>query len=176
MKRWFAAAALLLSALAIGPARAAPSVYPTGTTIYDPDKAWSGFTVLSILDTKAVIVIDMNGRVVKRWDDFDVSAGGPARVLPNGVAIAPNGAFPTHQESTALIARDFDGKELWRFDSSEEIAPDGKSRMSARQHHDWQLWDFPAGYYSPSFTPSRAPGRRLLLTHTPVARPPASPM
>ena len=24
--------------------RAAPTVYPTGTTIYDPDRAWSGFS------------------------------------------------------------------------------------------------------------------------------------
>jgi len=166
MKRLIAWAALLLSALAIGPAFAAPSVYPTGTTIYDPAKAWSGFTVLSILDTKAVIVIDMNGNVVKRWDDFDVSAGGPARILPGGVVIAPTGAFPMHQESTALVARDFGGKELWRFDSAEEITLDGKPQMSARQHHDWQLWDFPAGYYSPSFTPSAGPGRRLVLTHT----------
>ena len=26
---------------------AAPSVYPTGTTIYHPDRAWNGYTVLS---------------------------------------------------------------------------------------------------------------------------------
>ncbi len=131
MKRLVAWAVLLLSLLFIGPAFAAPSVYPTGTTIYDPGKAWNGFTVLSILDTKAVIVIDMNGRVVKRWDDFDVSAGGPAQILPGGVVIASNGAFPTHQEATALIARTFDGKELWHFDGAEEIAPDGKPQPSA---------------------------------------------
>ena len=165
-RRLLAWAALLLSALAVGPAFAAPTVYPTGTTIYDPGRAWGGFTVLSILDTKAVIVIDMNGNVVKRWDDFDVSAGGPARVLPGGVVIAPNGAFPMHQESTALIARDFDGKELWRLDHSEEIALDGKRQWSARQHHDWQRSDFPAGYYSPSFGPAASGGRTLLLTHT----------
>ena len=44
---------------------AAQSVYPTGTTIYDPDKTWNGYTVLSPLRTEAVIVIDMNGNVVK---------------------------------------------------------------------------------------------------------------
>ena len=60
----------------------AQSVYPTGTTIYDPERAWNGFTVLSLLDTQAVIVIDMNGNVVKRWEGFDISAGGPARVFP----------------------------------------------------------------------------------------------
>jgi hypothetical protein len=28
---------------------AAQTVYPTGTTIYDPSRAWSGYTVLSPL-------------------------------------------------------------------------------------------------------------------------------
>ena len=28
---------------------AGPSVFPTGTTIYDPGKAWNGYTVLSPL-------------------------------------------------------------------------------------------------------------------------------
>ena len=57
-------AALVLYALATRPT--AQTVYPTGTTIYDPDKSWNGFTVLSPLGTPAVLVIDMNGNVVKR--------------------------------------------------------------------------------------------------------------
>src|SRR3990167_11335211 len=82
-------AAVLLAALAIAPVLAAPTVYPTGTTIYDPENAFNCFTVVSTLDTPAVLVIDMNGRVVKRWDDFNVLSGGPARILPGGVVIAP---------------------------------------------------------------------------------------
>jgi hypothetical protein len=31
---------------------------------------------------QAVLVIDMNDNVVKQWDGFNNSAGGPARVLP----------------------------------------------------------------------------------------------
>jgi hypothetical protein len=172
-----AAGALVLGALAFEPMAAAPTVYPTGTTIYDPDKAENGFTVLSILGTRAVVVIDMNGRVVKQWDDYNVSAGGPARILPGGIVIASNGAFPGHLETTALIARDFDGKELWRFDRAEEITikretgeGDAKTTVeeklwSARQHHDWQRSDFPSGYYSPDFTPGLAGGRTLILAH-----------
>ena len=75
-------ARLILTLLAAAALHAAPTVYPTGTTLYQPDKAWNGYTVLSILNMPAVVVIDMNGNVVKRWDDFDNSAGGPARVLP----------------------------------------------------------------------------------------------
>jgi hypothetical protein len=173
-----AGAALVLGALAFEPMAAAPSVYPTGTTIYDPAKAENGYTVLSILGTRAVVVIDMNGRVVKRWEDFSVSAGGPARILPGGIVIASNGSFPGHLETTALIARDFDGKELWRFDRAEEITirretgeGDAKTvteetQWSARQHHDWQRTDFPAGYYSPDYTPGLAGGKTLILAHT----------
>src|SRR5215211_6527659 len=99
----------------------AQSVYPTGTTIFDPDRAWSGYTVLSPLQTQAVLVIDMNGNVVKRWDGYNNSAGGPARVLPGGYVMSASGANPPRQESPELIQRDFDGKVLWRFSHNEQI-------------------------------------------------------
>jgi len=143
------ASAVALSALAV--TLVAQTVYPTGTTIYDPDKSWNGFTVLSPLATQAVLVIDMNGNVVKRWDGFNDSAGGPARVFPGGVVIAASGARPPHQEAVELVREDFAGAVLWRF--------------AARQHHDWQLESFPAGYYSPETTPS-FDSNTLLLTHT----------
>lgn len=73
LSRSFIAVGLLALAAA---ASAAPSVYPTGTTIYDPASTWNGFTVLSVLGTQAVIVIDMNGDVVKRWEGYNDSAGG----------------------------------------------------------------------------------------------------
>src|SRR5512138_1641592 len=158
-------AALVVHALVVS--GAAQSVYPTGTTIYDPDRAWSGYTVLSPLQTQAVLVIDMNGTVVKRWDGFNNSAGGPARVLPGGFVVSASGARPPHQESTDLIERDFDGKEIWRFSHGEQIKTgDGSNVWSARQHHDWQRDDFPAGYYSPESTPAGNSGNTLILTHT----------
>ena len=103
-----AAAAVIVLAYAM--TLTAQSVYPTGTTIYDPGRAWNGYTVLSPLATQAVLVIDMNGNVVKRWENFNNSAGGPARVLPGGVVIAASGARPPHQESLELVQRDFAGE------------------------------------------------------------------
>jgi hypothetical protein len=108
-------AALLLLALAA--VVAAQSVYPTRTTIYDPSRAWSGYTVLSPLNTQAVIVIDMNGNVVKQWDGYINSAGGPARIFPNGVVMAANGTNAPRQESLD-IQRD-EGHVLWRFGHQE---------------------------------------------------------
>lgn len=148
---------------------AAPSVYPTGTTIFDPAQTWNGFTVLSVLDTPGVVVIDMNGRVVKQWDDFNVSAGGPARVLPNGIVVAPRGANPGHQEALELVQKDFSGKVLWSFNKSEQIKnAEGEMIWSARQHHDWQRPDFPAGYYSPNINPAAESEKMLLLTHSSI--------
>ena len=145
---------------------AAPSVYPTGTTIYDPAKAWNGYTVLSPLAGPGAVVIDMNGNIVKQWDSYVSSAGGPARVLPGGVVMGAEGANPPKQESLRLVERDFNGKELWSYDHSEQITRDGKMVWSARQHHDWQREDFPAGYYAPGVNPSTQPGKTLVLTHT----------
>ena len=150
-------AAVLVHAVALPRAQ---SVYPTGTTIYDPDRAWSGYTVLSPLTTQAVLVIDMNGTVVKRWDGFNNSAGGPARVLPGGVVVSANGARPPNQESLELIQRDFKGDVMWRFSANEQIKTrDGSTIPSARQHHDWQR---------PSFQPSTMHLKaRLQSTATP---------
>jgi len=159
--------ATLLLATAAAAVHAAPSVYPTGTTIYDPARTWNGYTVLSPLATQAVIVIDMNGNVVKRWDGYNDSAGGPARILPQGTVVAAAGARPGHQESLELVQRDFAGKMLWQFNHSQQVeTPDGKLLWSARQHHDWQRSDFPAGYYSPATTPALSGANTLILTHT----------
>ena len=111
MARRLSACAAVLALCVLVSSPAAQTVYPTGTTIYDPDRSWNGFTVLSPLGTPAVLVIDMNGTVVKRWEDFNNSAGGPARVLPGGIVMAARGARPPHQESLELIRRDFDGKD-----------------------------------------------------------------
>jgi hypothetical protein len=145
---------------------AAPSVYPTGTTIFDPELTWSGFTVLSPLGEQAAVVIDMNGKVVKQWDGFVNSAGGPVRILPGGHVVAAVGTNPPKQESLALEQRDFDGNVVWRIDRGVQIERGDDTVWSLRQHHDWQRADFPAGYYSPEAAPSLEGANTLVLAHT----------
>jgi len=166
MTRLTCACAAVILVLVVALTRA-QSVYPTGTTIYDPDRAWNGYTVLSPLATQAVLVIDMNGNLVQRWEGYNNAAGGPARVLPGGFVIAASGARPPHQESLELVQRDFTGNVVWRFSRNEQITTrDGSTVWSARQHHDWQRDSFPAGYYSPESTPAIEGGNTLILTHT----------
>jgi len=166
MTRLALACTVALFIYALAPIRA-QSVYPTGTTIYEPDRSWNGYTVLSPLQTPAVLVIDMNGNVVKRWEGLNNSAGGPARVLPGGFVISASGARPPNQESLELVQQDFDGKVMWQFSRNEQIKTrEGGTIWSARQHHDWQRESFPAGYFSPESMPAIEGGSTLILTHT----------
>jgi len=43
-----------------------PTVYPTGVTIYDPERSWSGYTIFQAAGVGALL-IDMNGREVQLW-------------------------------------------------------------------------------------------------------------
>lgn len=167
MTRLATALASALVCLAAVQGWTAPSVFPTGTTIYDPERAWNGYTVLSPLSSGAAVVIDMNGNVVKQWDDYNNAAGGPARVLPGGGIVAATGARPPHQESLELVQRDFDGNTVWSFRRNEQVETrDGETIWSSRQHHDWQRADLPAGYYSPEAETATTGANTLLLTHT----------
>ena len=174
------AVAALLTLL---PARfeAFPSVYPTGTTIYDPDKTWSGYVVFTLPDAGGSILIDMNGNEVRRWDAINAGPG-PVRILPGGYAMGPHTARPPFQESLALLQLDWDGNEVWRFDQLEEVVykqendetgeideeDPGEMVWGARQHHDWQREGDPVGYYSPEAEPLTAKGKTLLLAHKTV--------
>lgn len=151
--------------------QAGPTVFPTGTTIYDPAKTWSGYTVFVLPNTGAVL-IDMNGRLVREWPNFEGASGGPTRMLPGGFVMGALGSGRPNQESLAVGLFDWSDKALWRFDRAERIqrgtAP---QQWSARQHHDWQRDDFPAGYYSPEASPRTTGARTLLLTHTNLTNP-----
>jgi hypothetical protein len=165
MPRTIASATILLAA-ALAPlaADAAPSVYPTGTTIYKPDKAWNGYTVFVLPETGAVLV-DMNGNTVREWDQFSGLGGGPVRILPGGHVVGPTGVLQPHQESVALGQYDWENDLVWQFDRAEQVTRDGQTIWAARQHHDWQRPDFPGGYYSPGADTGNAATRTLILAH-----------
>ena len=94
------------------------TIYPTGTTIYDPEKAWSGYTLMPIGKVGAVL-IDMNGNVVKVWKDFQ---GFPNKLLKGGYVLGSLGvrdsAF-SYQDQTDLTQLDWDGNVVWKFDHNE---------------------------------------------------------
>jgi len=93
-------AALAVSALALTPSLffASPTVYPTGTTIYKPEKAWNGFTVYQTMAAPGAVLIDMNGNVRASWKHLVGEAEPrlrqgrrPGRVLRSGPDAAHRG-------------------------------------------------------------------------------------
>jgi hypothetical protein len=45
------------------------TVYPIGTTIYDPEKSFNGYTIICIYEKQEPIkLIDMNGNTIKKWN------------------------------------------------------------------------------------------------------------
>lgn len=96
-----------------------PSVYPTGTTIYQPDKSWSGYTVFGTPNECGVVLMDMNGNEVKHWPS--VADAFPARIFPGGNVMGSNAPRRPFLEGIALIQVDRDGNEVWRFDKVEEV-------------------------------------------------------
>jgi len=99
------------------------TVYPIGTTIYDPDKCYSGYTVFPARP-KAVL-IDMNGNVVNEWD---VRAG-RAKLLKNGNLIVKK----ADRQRGAVQEFTWDGRLVWEYE------PPGPAHLGA--HHDVQRLD-----------------------------------
>ena len=145
-----------------------PSVFPTGTTIYNPEKCWNGYTIMPIKKVGAVL-IDMNGNVVKVWKDFQ---GFPNKLLPGGYCMGSLGlrdsAF-SYQDQTDLTQIDWDGNVVWKFDHKEYIEDEGQQpRWMARQHHDYQREGNPVGYYVPGMDCKTDSGNTLILCHSDV--------
>ncbi|MCK5204725.1 MAG: thioredoxin, partial [Desulfobacterales bacterium] len=113
-----------------------PSVYPTGTTIYDPEKCWNGYTIFQAKEVGATL-IDMNGCEVQLWQGLH---GFPNTILPGGFVMGTSGERTTQygmQDQVDLVQVDWDGNIVWKFDRYEHIEDPGEEpRWMARQHHD----------------------------------------
>ncbi|MDO0822733.1 aryl-sulfate sulfotransferase [Desulfosporosinus nitroreducens] len=142
-----------------------PSIYPTGVTIYNPEKSWSGYTVFQAKELGALL-INMNGVEVQLWKGLH---GFPNKIFPGGYVLGHTGvrsnAFGM-QDYLDLVQLDWDGNIVWKFDQYEYIEdPGDKPRWMARQHHDYQRAGNPVGYYVPGMDPQIDKGNTLILCH-----------
>ncbi|HSR10786.1 MAG TPA: aryl-sulfate sulfotransferase [Thermodesulfobacteriota bacterium] len=148
-----------------------PSVYPTGTTVYDRDKCWSGYTIFQAKELGAAL-IDMNGNVVQLWEGLQ---GFPNAILPGGFVMGSTGERAeaySYQDHIDLVQVDWDGNIVWKFDRFQYIEDPGEEpRWMARQHHDYQREGSPVGYYVPGMEPSVDKGNTLVLVHTNAKNP-----
>ncbi len=142
-----------------------PSVYPTGTTIYTPEKCFNGYTVYQAKELGA-LVVDMNGREVKLWRGLH---GFPNKLLPGGSIFGHSGERSTRfgsQDYLDLLQVDWEGNIVWRFDEYEYVEDPGEEpAWMARLHHDYQREGNPVGYYVPDMEPRLEGGSTLILGH-----------
>lgn len=149
MKKLASAALSMGLCLCLGAtAMAAPSVYPTGTTIYDPAKTQNGYVLISVdykdlyakvnnreyfkgnpdynspgdtlrgEDSELVFLMDMNGNVVHQWKDLGDNK--KIYLLPNGHILSFS------QTQSAVNEYDWDGKVVWSFKSKLGPHHDGR--------------------------------------------------
>ena len=135
---------------------AIPSIFPTGVTIYKPEKCWNGYTLFHEFD-KGATLIDMNGNVVRHWKDFQ---GFPNKMLPGGYILGSLGVRKAeygYQDQTDLTQIDWDGNIVWSFNKKEYIEDsENEKYWLARQHHDYQREGNPVGYYAPGMECKRS--------------------
>jgi hypothetical protein len=146
------------------------TIYPTGTTIYDPEKCWNGYTIFQASMNSArdvgALLINMNGNIVNQWRGLD---GFPNRIYPGGYVMGSTGVRnPKYgfQDMLDLVQIDWDGNIVWTFSEYEQIKDPGqKKKWMARQHHDYQREGNPVGYYVPGMEPMTDKGNTLILCH-----------
>ncbi|WP_166145944.1 aryl-sulfate sulfotransferase [Methylosinus sp. RM1] len=136
-----ACAAVLVLAATAG-ASAEPSVYPTGTTIYDPARTYNSYVLFAGGDDVTRLV-DLTGKVVREWNytglpaafiDPALVGGARGRIFVTleseegkGTDLTPGRAQTRVRKTVGEV--DWDGKPVWSFGPA---APGGV----ARQHHD----------------------------------------
>lgn len=147
-----------------------PNIYPTGATIYNKDKAFSGYTIFP--SAKGALLVDMNGKEVKLWEGLQ---GFPNKILPGGYVLGSTGERnPEYgmQDQLDLVQVDWDGNIVWKFDKNEYIEdPEEVPSWQARQHHDFQREGSTTGYYVPGVEPKVNSGNTIILTHENVYNP-----
>ncbi len=148
-----------------------PSVHPMGTIIYDPEKAFNGYTVFQANEQGATI-IDMNGGVVNHWHNLQ---GFPNKLMKGGYMFGSRGERNSTygwQDQKDLVQVDWDGNVIWEFNRNEYIEDPGyEPQWMARQHHDFQREGNPVGYYVPDMECKVDSGNTLILTHYNVVDP-----
>lgn len=152
-----------------------PTVFPTGTTIYDPEKCQSGYTLFSG-EMKGAILVDMNGEIVRHWKEFQ---GFPNKMIKGGHLFGSLGTRDTdaaYQDFEDVTEVDWDGNVEWSFNHNQLVTdPDTGEHWVARQHHDYQIEGNPVGYAVPGQESTQDFNKVLILTHNDVAKPKISP-
>jgi len=87
------------------------TVYPLGTTIYDPERCQNGYTIFGFPYEPVTLLVDMNGNITNKWDVRAIRA----RLLENGnlLAVERKGG-----EKNTVKELDWEGRLVWEYGPS----------------------------------------------------------
>jgi hypothetical protein len=103
-----------------------PTVYPKGTTIYEPEKAYKGYTIYKANGLNRVLLINMEGDVINYWEksNFTIRYSEP---LSNGNLLS---FFRDRKHQFDGIAElDWDSNVVWVYHNA------------IKKHHDFERLD-----------------------------------
>ena len=144
------------------------TVFPTGTTIYKPEKCFNGYTLYpSKTPGVGAVLVDMNGNIVRTWPKF---MSFMINLLPGGIILGGqigrvSKVYDHNWGADDVVQEAWDGEEQWRFEKADEIDLGDGPAWSARQNHDLVREGCPVGYYVPGMTPMAEGGRTLMLSY-----------
>lgn len=120
---------MALLAAAVERSAAGPSVYPTGVTFYEPDRAYNGYVLFDGRDERSYL-IDMNGNDVHTWPH----SGFPVEMIDPALNQGRRGHVllqkePNNYANETLLELDWSGGVAWEWGAK---APQGR----AAQTHD----------------------------------------
>lgn len=146
---------ILVCMLCTSLAFAWPSVYPTGTTVYNPEKAFNGYTLYSPLVmnaapksepyeyTSTMYLIDMAGNIVHTWD-LPFPPGLHGVLLPDGHLLAGGNSDEAVPDRPGRGEYSMGGGAGWLY----ELDWEGNivfKHWDPNQHHDFDK--LPNGNY-----------------------------
>ncbi len=144
------------------------TVFPTGTTIYQPDKCFNGLTIYpSAKKDVGAVLIDMNGHELRNWPQFNNYM---VNLLPNGSVLGGqtgrvNEKYDHMLGADDLVQESWDGEQEWRFFKADQMNRNGEKVWVARQNHDVVREGCPVGYYVPGQAPAIKNAKTLFLSY-----------
>ncbi|MFO7898431.1 MAG: aryl-sulfate sulfotransferase [Planctomycetota bacterium] len=88
-------------------------------TVHDPSKAFEGYTFFAPTFEKVAWLVDMQGRVVHRWE-METAPASHGKLLPNGHVMwqgkGPGSIADFVGSGSELVEVDWDGNKVWRYE------------------------------------------------------------
>ena len=143
-----------------------PTGFPTGDNvnddhrgvrIYEPDKTWSGYTLLNCFTPTGTdpngnnVLIDMEGNIVNEWMIPGQAYFSAAKALPGG-CIVGSWVDPNVEGGGKLTQLSWDGEVVKQWETN--------------SHHDHEREGSPCGYFAPGAEPMVEGGKVLVLEST----------